>query len=109
MTAPPAAPLPLDEIPTEAEYYSVKVAALDDRGEAQLVVFTHDRPDAVAAVCRYVREQWKAEPGQIRFDPPAWWQVTPDQDSDEDGAWTSVVCAPDAPNAVPVFECGVDY
>jgi hypothetical protein len=104
-----ATPLPLNKIPTDATYFDVKVAVLDDSGDAELVVFTCWRWLAALLAHRFVREEWQAQPKRLYVGKLAWWQVRFDPDSDEDGMWRARDCAPAAPGAVPVITVGVDY
>lgn len=103
-------PLPLDKIGVDATYYGVKITGVG--GEDRIVAFTHDRHDVVAAVRRFVPEQWGEQILQMRIGEPLWWQVvdhTNCTDPDcEVESWSGVECAGDAPGAVPVLVIEVD-
>lgn len=110
MTKTAAAPLPLDEIRVDATYYGVKISGIGE--ETDVVAFTHDLHDAVAAVQQFVPEQWGEELQGMRMSEPLWWQVIDHSNCGPDcphESWVGSECGKDAPNAVPVLKIEVDY
>lgn len=102
-------PLPLDKVDA-VTYYGVKVSGVGEENE--IAVFTHDRRRALAAVARFVREQWAGHVARVWVRDATWWQVF---DHAECGSgcpfesWVGVECAEDTPGAVPVLKVEVDY
>jgi hypothetical protein len=105
------ATVPLEKIDVPDEYYGVKVVEVGEDHDEGIVAFTHDRRRAIAAINRYVREQYQSRAEMIDLTP-LWWQVYPTCPRTNDAevsAWVGEKCGPDAPGAIPVLEGEVGF
>jgi hypothetical protein len=70
--------LPLDEIPTDAEHYGIKIARFwTDDSATRVVALTHDVRRAFAAANRWWRNDEAGENAhEITVEWAGWWRIT---------------------------------